>query len=64
MAFIKFQPSSPKIGDTVITTKVHKCMKGYFEIGTKVKIIDINPELGYDIEDEYGNKVIEIGFVI
>ena len=61
MAFIKY--SSPSIGDWVVTKMEHANCAGYFEVGTKVKIINIT-ERGYDIEDKKGNKVLEIGWEI
>ena len=61
MAFIRH--NSIKIGDTVKTTIIHDSDSGYFEIGTLVKVIDIS-ERGYDVEDEDGNRMIEIGWVI
>ena len=53
-----------KIGDWVITTKRHESMSGTFTMGSKVKIVDINPIRGYAIEDERGNKIYEIGWEI
>ena len=53
-----------EIGDWVITKKRHKSMAGVFTKGSKVKIIDINPIRGYAIEDEYGNKMYDIGWEI
>lgn len=53
-----------KIGDWVITTKRHESMAGTFTMGSKVKIVDINPIRGYAIEDERGNKIYEIGWEI
>ena len=53
-----------EIGDWVITKKRHESMAGVFTKGSKVKIIDINPIRGYDIEDEYGNKMYDIGWEI
>ena len=53
-----------KIGDWVITKKRHESTAGVFTKGSKVKIIDINPIRGYDIEDECGNKMYEIGWEI
>ena len=61
MAFVKY--NSIKIGDTVKTTVKHTNFEGYFEEGTIVKIINITNR-GYDIEDEEGNKILEIGWVI
>ena len=53
-----------KIGDWVITTKRHESMAGTFTAGSKVKIVDINLIRGYAIEDEYGNKMYDIGWEI
>ena len=53
-----------KIGDWVITTKRHESMAGTFTAGSTVKIIGIDPIRGYAIEDEYGNKMYEIGWEI
>ena len=62
MAFIKKE--SPKIGDWVTTKRVHSCLNGKMTRGSRVKIIDIDPMRGYGIEDENGNRVIEIGWDI
>ena len=61
MAFKKYD--SPKIGDWVYTKMTHSNFEGYFEVGTKVKIIGIT-ERGYDIEDKNGNRVLGIGWEI
>lgn len=61
MAFVKY--NLPQVGDWVITKKIHSNFAGYFEVGTKVKIINIT-ERGYDIEDKNGNQVLEIGWEI
>ena len=53
-----------EIGDWVITTKRHESMAGTFTMGSKVKIVDIDPIRGYAIEDERGNKMYEIGWEI
>ena len=53
-----------EIGAWVITKKRHESVAGIFTKGSKVKIIDINPIRGYDIEDEYGNKMYEIDWEI
>ena len=53
-----------EIGDWVITKKRHESMPGVFTKGSKVKIIDINLIRGYAIEDEYGNKMYDIGWEI
>ena len=44
------------IGDLVVTTKKHKSLSGIIKIETGVKT--------YDIEDEHGNKMYEIGWKI
>lgn len=62
MAFRKHNKTY-SIGDWVITTKDHKNCYGVMEAGTKVQIMDIG-ERGYDIQDEDGNLVTEIGYVI
>lgn len=59
MAFVK--NDDIKIGDTVKTTKVFSSFAGKFEKGSIVKVVGIS-DRGYDIEDEYGNRVIEIGW--
>lgn len=59
MAFVR--NSDIKIGDTVKTTKVFSSFTGKFEKGSIVKVVGIGVR-GYDIEDEYGNRVIEIGY--
>ena len=53
-----------EIGDWVITKKRHESMAGVFTKGSKVKIIDINLIRGYAIEDEYCNKMYDIGWEI
>ena len=62
MAFIK--NNTNKVGKWVITTKEHSALNGTFAAGSRVKIVDIDPIRGYSIEDKYGNKIIEIGWVI
>lgn len=61
MAYIKNK--TDEIGDWVVTTRVHESMVGKFTKGSKVKIIDIG-ERGYSIEDEEGNRMVEIGWII
>ena len=62
MAYITSKKN--KIGDWVITTKRHESMSGTFTMGSKVKIIGINPIRGYAIEEERGNKIYETGCAI
>lgn len=59
MAFVKSR--SVQVGDWGVTTKTIVALSGYFEPNTKVKVIDIS-ERGYDLEDEFGNQLIETGF--
>ena len=65
MAFIKNsgikKNDNIKIGDTVKTTKVFSSFAGKFEKGSIVKVVGIG-DRGYDIEDEYGNRVTGIGW--
>lgn len=62
MAYIK--KNGTKIGDWVTTTRVHESMIGKFTKGSKVKITDIDPIRVYAIEDEDGNRICEIGWII
>lgn len=59
MAFIKNNGEQ----DWIKTTKIHESCSGYFEVGTLVKITG-KTERGYNIEDEFGNKINEIGWII
>lgn len=62
MAYIK-NPTI-EIGNVVTTTKEHSSLLGKFTKGSLVKIVDIDPVRGYAIEDENGNRAIEIGWTI
>ena len=62
MAYIAAKKN--EIGDWVITKRRHESMASTFTMGSKVKIIGIDPVRGYAIEDEYGNKMCEIGWDI
>lgn len=62
MGYIK--NNTHEIGNWVFTKRVHSSMSGTFTIGSKVKIIDIDPIRGYSIEDSEGNKMYEIGWII
>lgn len=55
---------SHQIGDWVITTEEHEALCGKFTVGSKVQVIEIDPVRGYGIQDEYGNRIIEIGWTI
>lgn len=52
------------IGDWTETTEKHESLCGTFTVGSKVKIIDIDPTRGYSIEDEAGNQMWEIGWTV
>lgn len=60
MAYIR-NKNGFEIGDFVTTTRKIDSCAGYFEKGTRVKVIGKSYR-GYDLEDEYGNKVIETGY--
>lgn len=62
MAFIK--NNTNEVGKWVVTTKEHSSFIGTFTVGSRVKIVDIDPIRGYAIEDEHGNRIIEIGWTI
>lgn len=62
MAFVRTY-KEPEIGDRVKTTKIHRLEYGYFEKGTEVTVVGIS-ERGYDIMDDEGNKMVEIGWTI
>ena len=62
MAFKKI--STNEVGKWVITTKEHSSLSGTFTVGSRVKIVDIDPIRGYTIEDKHGNRMIEIGWII
>ena len=59
MAYVK--NNHIETGDWVYTTRKVDSVCGYFEKGTKVRIIGIGNR-GYDLRDEYGNEIIETGF--
>lgn len=50
-----------EVGEWAMTKRKVDSFARYFEPRTKVKIIGKSYR-GYDLEDEYGNKVIETGF--
>lgn len=62
MGYIK--NTKNEIGNMVITRREHSSLLGKFTIGSKVKIVDIDPMRGYTIEDKNGNRVTEIGWII
>ncbi len=62
MAFIK--NNTNEIGKWVVTTKEHSSCSGTFTVGSRVKIVDIDPIRGYTIEDRKGNRMVEIGWIV
>lgn len=60
MAYVK-NNNGFEIGEWAVTKKKVDSCAGYFEPGTKVRVIGKSYR-GYDLEDEYGNQVIETGF--
>ena len=61
MAFIKH--NTPDVGDWVTTKMTHTNCAGTMEVSTRVQIIGIGIR-GYDIQDDEGNIVREIGWEI
>jgi len=62
MGYVKYK-NGYEIGDRTKTTVIHESSAGYFEIGTEVTVIGIG-ERGYDIKDDEGNRILEIGWEI
>ena len=60
MTYVK-NKNGVDIGDWATTIKKVDSCADYFEKGTKVKVIGKSYR-GYDLEDEYGNRVIETGY--
>jgi len=60
MAYIS--NSTKGLGDTVVLTEAKRSLAGYFQKGSQVKIVDVDPMRGYTFEDEFGNRVSEAGF--
>lgn len=60
MAYVK-NKNGFEVGEWAVTKEKVDSFAGYFEPGTKVKVIGKSYR-GYDLEDEYGNRVIETGF--
>lgn len=60
MAYVKNNDKF-EVGDWVTTARKVTSSAGYFEPGTKVKVIGKSYR-GYDLEDEYGNKITETGY--
>lgn len=60
MAYVKYRKRFV-VGEWATTNQVIYSCAGYFEKDTKVMVIGVS-ERGYDLMDEYGNKIIETGF--
>lgn len=62
MGYIK-KSATIALGTRVKTTRRHESLSGIFTVGTIVTITNIG-ERGYDIRDDEGNTMVEIGFII
>lgn len=51
-----------QVGDWAVISRKVDGYRGYFEKGTKVKVIRKSFYRGYDLEDEYGNRIRDTGF--
>ena len=60
MAYVK-NNNNIEVGKWVTTSRQVSSCAGYFEKGTRVKVIGVS-ERGYDLIDEHGNRVIETGW--
>ncbi len=60
MAFVSYK-NGFDIGDYATTSRKLENFAGYFEPGTVVKVVG-KSERGYDLEDEFGNRIAETGF--
>lgn len=62
MPYHKNSYKNPKIGDVIALSRKHESCAGYFEAGDVVKIVGIDPIRGFEIEDDQGNRMTEVGF--
>ena len=53
-----------KVGDRVKTTIVHGNNIGYMTVGTEVTITAILEGHGYDIKDDAGHCIYNIGWIV
>lgn len=60
MAYVK-NNNSIEVGEWVVTNRMVGNYAGYFENGTRVKVIGLS-ERGYALMDEHGNIIIETGW--
>ena len=60
MAYVK-NNNGVEVGEWAITNRKVESCAGYFEKGTKVKVVGVT-ERGYDLMDEHGNRVLETGW--
>lgn len=63
MGFIPVKSPCDMLGEWTETKMSHTSCGGTFTVGSKVKIICVSSR-GYDIEDEHGNRMCEIGWEI
>lgn len=62
MAYTKNETKGKfRVGDWAVTVRRVESFIGYFEKGTKVKVIG-KSMYGYDLEDENGNQITDTGF--
>lgn len=57
-----------RVGDKAKTTIVHTCRRGYMSPGTEVEVIGVgvrvDGSVSYDIQDDKGNRIYNVGAVI
>ena len=53
-----------KTGDMVETKIFHGNNEGYMTPGTKVEIVNVLEDRGYDIKDEKGNVIYNVGKLV
>lgn len=51
-----------EVGEWAVTARKVTCSIGYFEKGTRVRVIGRNSLRGYDLEDEDGSRIYDTGF--
>lgn len=64
MAFVKYTDTARRfeVGEWAVTTRKVTSSIGYFEKGTRVRVIGRSSLHGYDLEDEDGNRIYDTGF--
>jgi len=53
-----------KVGKWFVTTKEHSALSVIFTVGSRVKVVGVDPILGYTIKDKQGNRIRAIGWII